>query len=465
MTAKEITYRNWFITKFGIVNLDTEERVNYIKPKSHADLEREYRTDMGLVGYSSPTFNSVMKYSDTIEREIKDNGAIEVPPMKEAVTFTHIKQHESVLDENGENPNIKKHVPYELNTFILDDMVDVEPRLMKTGTIFDAIHSDFEEGGGLYGGTVTIVTGESGSGKTTLLTEYMAMLQEYAKENKDEDLNCMFVSSEMTKNDLQFYRRKTPAIGKVPTVLVMDYIRSGHLIEMLEDVFTRGYEFVLLDSFADTVGKVMDVAGYTEKQAMRWLIDLMLRASEDFGTAVFAIQHLTKGGTYVGSTYLKHTTTAMLELWIDKSGKRYAYYSKNRRGGSMQKKPIFFELKEGRIVFDEKKFNEILEAEQLAKKDAERRDQSAKDFLDILEHREKAGEGKESDGAQELDVDGLGNVNGERKPDEPNLEELNQQVKTELENEAHEEKPNGPLNFGDAIDSIAEDVAFEETNN
>ena len=456
MTAKEITFRHWFLIKFGEVQLTIEERVNYIKPAQPAEIERLYITDLSVVGYKVPTFNSLMKYADGIENEVKDTGTYECPNMKESVSFEHIEgARKGVLDENGENIHVKKPEPYVFNPIILDDMEDKEPRLMRTGTIFDRINSDFAEDGlgGLYGGTVTICTGESGSGKTTLLADFIAKLMKYHSD-LGEDFSPMYVSSEMTRNDLQFYCKTTPKIGKVPTILVMDYIRKGQLMEMLEDVFTRGYDYILLDSLQDTIGKLMDTAGMTEKQSMRWLIDLMLQASEDFGTAVFAIQHLTKSGTYVGSTYLKHTTTAMLELWIDKSGKRYAYYSKNRRGGTMQKKPVFFYIENGEIVFDEKKFNDILDAEKLAKADAEKRDIQAKEFLDILKHRETAGEGKESDDAKGLNLDDFEQKIEREKAPEP---------KTVSENETTEERPSGPLDFGDAINNIAEDVDFQET--
>ena len=104
--------------------------------------------------------------------------------------------------------------------------------------------------------------------------------------------------------------------------------------------------------------------------AENFLINLMVEAAERRGTAIFAIQHQTKGGEYVGRTFLKHTTTAMLELRFN-NGQRYAEFSKNRRGGSMQNKPLYFNLKNQEIVFDVEAFERTLNAESMADKESD----------------------------------------------------------------------------------------------
>jgi hypothetical protein len=89
---------------------------------------------------------------------------------------------------------------------------------------------------------------------------------------------------------------------------------------------------------------------------------MMIDAAEKCGNAVLAIQHMTKGGQYVGSTYLKHATTAMLEIRFDLTGQRYIEFSKNRRGGSGTGKRLYYKLDEtGAVVYDVARFNETEE--------------------------------------------------------------------------------------------------------
>ena len=201
-------------------------------------------------------------------------------------------------------------------------------QLLRTGTFIDALLSDHEEEGGLYTGTVTIVVGESGVGKSTVMLDVLANIKQ-----ANPDANILYVSSEMTRNDIYFYKQKTPIIGDIPTLLMMDYIKTGNMDQVIEQVaFNGDYDVVLLDSFQDMVVKFKDVLGWKATYAETWLTNVMIDAADKMGIAVLAIQHLTKGGTYVGSTYLKHATTAMLEFRFDSEGARYLEFSKNRRG-------------------------------------------------------------------------------------------------------------------------------------
>lgn len=233
-------------------------------------------------------------------------------------------------------------------------------QLLKTGNFIDTLLSDHEEGGGLYTGTVNIVVGESGVGKSTVMLDILANIK-----LTNPDANILYVSSEMTRNDIYFYKQKTPIIGDIPTLLMMDYIKSGNMDQVIEEVaFNGDYDVVLLDSFQDMVVKFKDVLGWKATYAETWLTNIMIDAADKMGIAVLAIQHLTKGGTYVGSTYLKHATTSMLEFRFDSEGARYLEFSKNRRGGGNINKPLYYTLEGGKIKYDQDRF----QGTQVAKK-------------------------------------------------------------------------------------------------
>jgi hypothetical protein len=126
---------------------------------------------------------------------------------------------------------------------------------------------------------------------------------------------------------------------------------------------------------------------------------MMIDAAESKGCAVLAIQHMTKGGTYVGSTYLKHATTAMLEIRFDISGQRYVEFSKNRRGGSGVNKRLYYTLdKEGSVVYDNERFAETEEMHKIEGTEAIRQHDLTRKFEEIFL---KGTDGTESDSVDE----------------------------------------------------------------
>ena len=249
------------------------------------------------------------------------------------------------------------HSVVEPNIINVEDMEFPSFGLFPTGKKIDDLFSDHEEGGGLYGGTVNIVIGESGVGKSTVMLDLLASIVDQNPEAK-----ILYISSEMTRNDIMFYYRKTPAIGKVPTLLLMDYVKNGQLAQVLEKSFNGDHDVILLDSYQDVLVKLKEVHGWKSTKAESWLTNMMIDAAEKCGNAVLAIQHMTKGGQYVGSTYLKHATTAMLEIRFDLTGQRYIEFSKNRRGGSGTGKRLYYKLDEtGAVVYDTARFTETEE--------------------------------------------------------------------------------------------------------
>ena len=285
----------------------------------------------------------------------------------------------------------------------VEDLEFPDFELYVSGKKIDELWSDHVEGGGLYGGTVNIMVGESGVGKSTVSLDILASLQE-AKP----DIKVLYISSEMTRNDILFYYKKTPAIGKVPTLLLMDYMKSETLHQVLEAEFNKGYDIILLDSFQDTLVKLKEVHNWRATYAESWMTGMMIEASEAQGTAIIAIQHMTKGGTYVGSTYLKHATTAMLEIRFDAHGDRYVEFSKNRRGGSAINKRLYYGLNEdGSVKYDVERYTETQELNELTANESASRADLDTGFDDFFLNSDKK-EGDDVDLPENPGVDDAG---------------------------------------------------------
>jgi hypothetical protein len=240
-------------------------------------------------------------------------------------------------------------------------------RKFKTGSVFDQLMSDHDEEGGIFSGTANIVIGESGVGKSTVTLDMLAKIK-----LQDPTAKILYISSEMTRNDLFFYYRKMPIIETIPTLLVMDYL-MGRFDKTLEKAINGDYDVILIDSHQDIIVKLKDVLGWKSTKAETWLTNLIIEAADKKGKAIFAIQHMTKGGEYVGSTYLKHATTSMMEIKFDDAGRRFVEFSKNRRGGSLVGKRMYYSLVQGEVRWDAASWRQETVVSELAEQESDRR--------------------------------------------------------------------------------------------
>ena len=264
-------------------------------------------------------------------------------------------------------------------------------RAWKTGGIIDRLFSDHTADGGIFSGTANIVIGESGVGKSTITLDILSKIKK-----EQPDAKILYISSEMTRNDLYFYFQKTPIIANVPTLLVMDYV-SGRFDQVLEETMNGDYDVILIDSHQDIIVKLSDILGWKSTKAQTWLTNLIIDAADRHGKTIFAIQHMTKGGQYVGSTYLKHATTSMMEIKFDDAGRRYVEFSKNRRGGSLVNKRLYYSLEAGEVVWDEQAWTQEHEASKLASAEKQRKQELEARFNDLFLSVNRQAEEKNTD--------------------------------------------------------------------
>ena len=343
-TKKEQAVRAWFNRKkAGIVPVNAKV----------IDIFREFEQDHPEISYGC--------LNGTIKKMIEEGHGVTTPGTSTA---------------KGSVATIE---PVEPEIIAIQDMEFPDFKLHRTGKKLDDLFSDHEEGGGLYGGTVNIVIGESGVGKSTVLLDMLASVQ---KENPDAKV--LYISSEMTRNDILFYYKKTPSIAQVPTLLLMDYVKTGQLDSVISKTLNGDWDIILIDSHQDILVKLKEVMGWKSTYAESWLTNIMIDAAEKSGTSILAIQHMTKGGQYVGSTYLKHATTSMLEILFDEAGQRYVRFSKNRRGGSAVGKRLYFRLEDGEVVYDDARFKETEELRDIENREAIRQVDLSQKFEEIF---------------------------------------------------------------------------------
>ena len=264
---------------------------------------------------------------------------------------------------NGVVKKMRTELPGQINIMVQTE--EIQPQILdigqmsfpefrrwKTDSLLDQMFSDHDEEGGILSGTANIVVGESGVGKSTVMLDILAKIK-WA----DPMAKVLYISSEMTRNDLFFYYQKNPAIASVPTLLLTDYLHL-RFDQMLEQVIRGEHDIILIDSYQDVVVKMTDVLGWKSNRAATWLTNLLIESADKLGKTIFAIQHMTKSGTYVGGTYLKHATTSMMEIRKDDYGRRYAKFSKNRRGGSQVDMRLYYKLESGSVIWSDRLLDE-----------------------------------------------------------------------------------------------------------
>lgn len=197
---------------------------------------------------------------------------------------------------------------------------------MVSGSMID---SAFSTEGGIMSATNMVIAGAPGVGKTTVLLDILGDLQAKGKK-------CLFISGEMNSIDMVGYVRRFPKIKDLPILFMGDYADENPE-EVIESTLNEGWDCVLIDSMAELQDAYQSYfKGSNEGQANR-ILKMLEKYNKSHYTSFLIIQQMTKGGVFVGSNKLKHMTTAFADLKFDEIGNRYMQFTKNRRGGSMNK--------------------------------------------------------------------------------------------------------------------------------
>lgn len=202
---------------------------------------------------------------------------------------------------------------------------------MKTNKKVDNLLSNE---GGLMKGTNVAFVGDPGVGKTTVLLDILADL-------KKSGHKTLFISGEMTQIDMVGMVKRFPKFGDLDILFMGDWIEKDPLV-ILKSILSSGWDAVLVDSFAELAVAVCDFHGGTMKSAETQLLNLFEKHNKGenqngANTCFMIIQQVTKGGEFAGSNRFKHMITAMAHMKFTPEGSRAIWFSKNRRGGEMNK--------------------------------------------------------------------------------------------------------------------------------
>jgi hypothetical protein len=74
----------------------------------------------------------------------------------------------------------------------------------------------------------------------------------------------------------------------------------------------------------------------------------------------------------------------MMEIKFDDAGRRFVEFSKNRRGGSLVNKRLYYSLEAGEVVWDEQAWKQENEVAKLAGQESQRKAELESKFNDLF---------------------------------------------------------------------------------
>lgn len=251
--------------------------------------------------------------------------------------------------------------------------VNYDPELFKEFKTGTAIDSLFSINGGIPRATNWMLIGDPGVGKSTVALDILSDVKASGKK-------VLFVSAEMSRVDMYLYVQRYPKFGDLDIFFTGELEEGANSRAAIEELFDKGWDLVLMDSFVEVQADVKDSTGMSSSQSEKWLLDLMYRHNlanneNKSYTSFIAIQQVNKGGTFVGSNKLKHMTTGMLEIRFEDidnyDSNRFLLFSKNRRGHVGKK--LFFDLQStGSVKYDTERFKKTEKIKEMRKDEIQR---------------------------------------------------------------------------------------------
>jgi Cdc6-like AAA superfamily ATPase len=289
-----------------------------------------------------------------------------------------------------------QYTPVVIDIKTLDEDESIDPRMCEVMPILDQALGHFicvdrnPDGTETYGiprSTVNVVTGQPGVGKTSNMLNLALKVKE-----ANADARLLFVSAEMNRRDLMKLCQLMPEVkSEVKILHAEDYYADDEapsFTDALNAALKQGWDFILLDSFAEIQNIVRDEMNISSDKKAEGVIINMLRDTlkgeneRNIYPAIYAIQQMTKSGDPCGSNRLIHMITSHLHISRDKKNGNTPcmMFKKNRQGDTDNK--LYFGFGNG-IEYDTERYESEVEIAN-SMSNVQKSDMNMNDFLDTL---------------------------------------------------------------------------------
>ncbi len=198
------------------------------------------------------------------------------------------------------------------------------------------VELDLVLGGGIVGGSLTLIGGSPGVGKSTLLLKIAGNL---AKEGK----KVLYVSGEESSGQIKL--RANRVDSNYPELYLLSEIRLDIIFRELEK---HAFDVLIIDSIQTIYSEKIASAPGSVSQVREITFELM-RFGKERNIAIFIIGHITKEGSIAGPRVLEHMVDTVLYFEGDSSRELRLLRGFKNRFGATSEVGIFEMTKNGLV--------------------------------------------------------------------------------------------------------------------
>lgn len=192
---------------------------------------------------------------------------------------------------------------------------DVYNRRFKSG---NELVDDLFGGNGFLPGSTFSICGGPGSGKSTFLMQVLELIA------SNQDKKVGYISGEENIYQIAYNCRRL-GLEKISVANITD------LDKIKEQVLRHKFDIVIIDSFPTITMK----GNFNKRQKEEIIVNSLCSLAKDNEIVIGFILHVTKSGSYKGSTLLPHSTDMNMSIERDDDNDpsiRSFHVSKNRFG-------------------------------------------------------------------------------------------------------------------------------------
>lgn len=191
-------------------------------------------------------------------------------------------------------------------------------------------------GGGIVGGSLTLVGGDPGIGKSTLLLQVCKRLADSNKE-------VLYISGEESLSQIKL---RASRIGTFNDKLLL--LCETNLDTIKNIIENRKPEVVIIDSIQTMYQEEISSAPGSVSQ-VREATSVLMQLAKGMGVSIFIVGHVTKDGNVAGPRVLEHMVDTVLYFEGDRHASYRILRSVKNRFGSTNEIGVFEMRSEGLV--------------------------------------------------------------------------------------------------------------------
>ncbi len=222
--------------------------------------------------------------------------------------------------------SMKKSVPVTLNEVRIDEEDRLDTGMKELNRVL---------GGGIVGGSLTLVGGDPGIGKSTLLLQVC--------RNLANRVSVLYISGEESLKQIKLRAQRIGAFNN--NLLLLCETNLNNIRSVIEE---RKPSVVIIDSIQTMFNEDVASAPGSVSQ-VRESTGVLMQIAKGLGVSIFIVGHVTKDGNVAGPRVLEHMVDTVLYFEGDRHASYRILRSVKNRFGSTNEIGVFEMRQEGLV--------------------------------------------------------------------------------------------------------------------